>query len=90
MEKFSLEEAKKGKRLITRSRQHAEFVDVLDGGQPAPMVVNVYRQPFTKLASIRAQRGVVSAPLMENYYIDGKHEAVHESPLDLFIAEIDD
>lgn len=68
MTPFNLERAKQGIPMRTRKGQKANFIAILDGGQPAPLVVDV-----------PAQEG------LENYYLDGRHEAVHESSLDLFM-----
>lgn len=65
---FNLERAKLGIPMRTRKWLKANFIAHLDGGQPAPLVVDV-----------PADSG------LENYYLDGRHETVHDSPLDLFM-----
>lgn len=65
---FNLERAKKGAPMRTRSGHEAMFIAHLDGGQPAPLVVD-----------IPGKYG------LENYYIDGRHGTVHDSPFDLFM-----
>jgi hypothetical protein len=42
MSPFDLEKAKKGIPMITRDERKAIFVSLLDGGQPAPLVVEVW------------------------------------------------
>lgn len=66
---FNLERAKKGIPMYTRCGYTANLIAHLNGGQPAPLVVDV-----------------PSKDGLENYYIDGRHGTVHDSPLDLFMA----
>lgn len=64
---FDLTKAKLGLPMRTRNGWYtAKFIAYLDGGQPAPLVVEVDSK-------------------LENYYLDGRHNEVHESPLDLFM-----
>lgn len=65
---FDLTRAKLGIPMHTRKGYTAKFVALLDGGQPAPLVVDVPGEDG-----------------LENYYIDGRHDSVHDSPLDLFM-----
>lgn len=65
---FNLERAKQGVPMHTRKGLTAIFIAILDGGQPAPVVID-----------IPGEDG------LENYYIDGRHGTVHDSPLDLFM-----
>jgi len=65
---FDLTRAKLGIPMRTRKGYKATFIAHLDGGQPAPLVVDVPGEDG-----------------LENYYLDGKHETVHDSPLDLFM-----
>ena len=65
---FNLEKAKKGIPMYTRNGHTAIFISLLDGGQPAPLVVDV-----------PGYEG------LENYYINGRLETVHDSHLDLFM-----
>jgi hypothetical protein len=71
---FDLERAKKGVPMITRSRKGAKLIAHLQGGQPAPLVVD-----------LTYWRGGVKFEQIENYYIDGRHGTVHDSDLDLFM-----
>lgn len=64
---FDLTRAKLGLPMHTRRGHNAKLIAHLDGGQPAPLVVEV------------------DANQIENYYVDGRHNSVHESPLDLFM-----
>lgn len=78
---FNLERAKQGIPIRTREGVSAKLIAHLDGGQPAPLVVEVM------LKQIDKQRKFISeSTMIENYYIDGRHETVHDSPLDLFMA----
>lgn len=63
---FDLTRAKLGLPMVTRRGYEAKFIAHLDGGQPAPLVIEVDQK-------------------VENYYIDGRHGTVHDSPLDLFM-----
>jgi hypothetical protein len=65
---FNLERAKKGVPMYTRNGYTAIFISLLDGGQPAPLVVDVPGKDG-----------------LENYYRNGRHGPVHDSPLDLFM-----
>jgi hypothetical protein len=71
---FDLERAKKGVPMRTRSRKNAKFIALLNGGQPAPLVIDI---------GYMGSRGLISE--LENYYIDGRHGTVHDSDLDLFM-----
>ncbi len=77
---FNLERAKQGVPICTREGVHARFITHLDGGQPAPLVVEVMLKQRDK------QRKFISGSTMtENYYIDGRHGPVHDSEFDLFM-----
>jgi hypothetical protein len=65
---FNLERAKLGVPMYTRNGHNAIYVAHLNGGQPAPLVMDV-----------PGYEG------LENYYKNGRHELVHDSPLDLFM-----
>lgn len=68
MTPFNLERAKLGIPMYTRNGYTAKFITLLNGGQPAPLVIDIpWKEGF------------------ENYYIDGRHGTVHDSPLDLFM-----
>lgn len=66
---FNLQRAKQGIPIYTRNGFVAKLIAHLNGGQLAPLVVEIPGE--TKL---------------ENYYINGRHGTVHDSPLDLFMA----
>jgi hypothetical protein len=65
---FNLERAKQGVPMCTRNGFSANFIAHLNGGQPAPLVVDIPEKDG-----------------LENFYIDGRHGTVHNSPLDLFM-----
>lgn len=73
MTPFDLEKAKKGVPMQTRRGYPAKFIAILQGGQPAPLVVDVTTNIVAKITSL------------ENYYLNGRHGTVHDSPLDLFM-----
>lgn len=87
---FDLERAKKGVPMITRDERPAKFIALLAGGQPAPLVVELQEiehdeedydeDEWEDLMDIED-----NFPSLENYYIDGRHGTVHDSPLDLFM-----
>lgn len=80
MTTFNLERAKLGLPMHTRNGLKAKFIAYLNGGQPAPLVVEIFKTKSTIM-------GVESygSPVIENYYIDGRHGTVHDSELDLFM-----
>jgi hypothetical protein len=87
---FDLERAKKGVPMKTRDDQKAVFVALLNGGQPSPLVVEIHPEDPDKddfwddeLEEYIGWEPAV--PFLENYYIDGRHGTVHDSPLDLFM-----
>lgn len=80
MQPFDLEKAKKGVPMRTRSRHEAKFICILQGGQPAPLVVEVMKK-----AKNPYNEEIHGSTLTENYYLDGRHGTVHDSPLDLFM-----
>jgi len=65
---FNLERAKQSVPMFTRNGDTAIFIAHLDGGQPAPLVVE-----------IPGREG------LENYYLNGRHNLIHESEYDLFM-----
>ncbi len=77
---FNLERAKLGLPMHTRNGLKAKFIAYLNGGQPAPLVVEIFKTKSTIM-------GVEShgSPVIENYYIDGRHGTVHDSEFDLFM-----
>lgn len=77
---FNLERAKQGIPMCTRKGIEAKLIAHLDGGQPAPIVVEVMKRQVDKRGSV-----IRESTMLENYYIDGRHGAVHDSPLDLFM-----
>jgi hypothetical protein len=64
---FNLERAKQGVPMNTRKGHKAKFIAHLDGGQPAPILIEV------------------DGYELENYYLNGKHNYVHDSEYDLFM-----
>lgn len=77
---FDLTRAKQGVPIFTRSRVNAKLLTHLDGGQPAPLVVEVMKRQVDKNGRI-----ISDSTMIENYYIDGRQGTVHDSPLDLFM-----
>ena len=74
MIEFDLKRAKQSVPMRTRDGHEAKFVAHLDGGQPAPLVIEV----------IKRVAGIPALANLENYYLNGKHGIV-DSPLDLFM-----
>lgn len=89
---FDLERAKKGVPMITRDDQKAKFIAVLNGGQPAPLVIEI-TSPKPKESDYDEEEesfedlvdSIPNDQFLENYYLDGRHGTVHDSPLDLFM-----
>lgn len=77
---FNLERAKQGIPIRTREGVSAKLIAHLDGGQPAPLVVEINLKQRDK-----QRRFISESTMIENYYIDGRHGTVHDSPLDLFM-----
>lgn len=77
---FDLTRAKQGVPIYTRLGIKAKFIAHLNGGQPAPLIIEV----MVRLTDHNAEE-IPGSSLMENYYIDGRHGTVHDSPLDLFM-----
>lgn len=77
---FNLERAKLGIPMRTREGVSAKLIAHLDGGQPAPLIVEVMLKQRDK-----QRRFIPGSTMIENYYLDGRHETVHDSPLDLFM-----
>ena len=77
---FNLERAKQGVPMRTRKGFAAKFMTILDGGQPAPLVVEVIKRAVDKQGNI-----IPKSTMMENYYLDGRHGTVHDSEFDLFM-----
>lgn len=82
MTPFDLEKAKKGVPMKTRSGRRAKFISILQGEQPAPLVVEVRQEVYQPGTGKK-----LSDTTTENYYLDGRHGTVHDSPLDLFMDE---
>lgn len=80
MIEFDLIRAKQGVPICTRSGIEAKLLTHLDGGQPAPLVVEVMKRAKDKSGKL-----ISPSTIIENYYIDGRHGTVHDSPLDLFM-----
>lgn len=77
---FNLERAKQGVPIRTREGVSAKLIAHLDGGQPAPLVVEIMLKQRDKQGAF-----ITESTMTENYYIDGRHGTVHDSPLDLFM-----
>lgn len=77
---FNLERAKQGVPIRTREGVSAKLIAHLDGGQPAPLVVEIMLKQRDK-----HRQFITGSTMTENYYIDGRHGTVHDSPLDLFM-----
>jgi hypothetical protein len=77
---FNLERAKQGAPICTRKGIEAKFIAHLDGGQPAPIVVEVFKKQIDTHGL-----ALPDTTMMENYYLDGRHNLVHESEYDLFM-----
>lgn len=77
---FSLERAKQGVPMHTRKGFEAKLIAHLNGGQPAPIVVEVMKREVDK-------RGfaIPETTMIENYFLDGRHNLVHNSEYDLFM-----
>lgn len=77
---FNLERAKLGIPMHTRNGLKANFIAYLNGGQPAPIVVEVFKAKLTILGVESHSSGA-----MENYYYNGRHNLYHNTELDLFM-----
>lgn len=77
---FNLERAKQGVPIYTRTGIEAKLIAHLNGGQPAPVVVEIMKRQVDKRGYV-----ITGSTVVENYYIDGRHGTVHDSPLDLFM-----
>lgn len=77
---FNLERAKQGVPMCTRKGIEAKFIAHLDGCQPAPIVVEVMKRQVDK-----NRRLISPSTMLENYYLNGRHNLVHESEYDLFM-----
>ena len=83
---FDLEKAKKGHTVRTRNGNKAVFNAHLQGGQPAPLLFDIYYVEIDPLTG-----NLIDEPSqfgkLENYYLDGRHGTIHDSPLDLFMED---
>jgi hypothetical protein len=79
---FNLERAKQGVPFRTRKGIEAKLIAHLNGGQPAPLVVEVMKREVDKHGKI-----ISGSTMLENYYLNGRHELVHDSDLDLFMKD---
>lgn len=77
---FNLERAKQGIPIYTIKGIEAKLIAHLDGGQPAPLIVEIMERQVDKRGHV-----IPGLTVVENYYIDGRHGTVHDSPLDLFM-----
>lgn len=103
MQPFDLEKAKKGVPMRTRDDRKAIFVAMLNGGQPAPLVIEVWdaendeegEDEFDDEGEVieiphpigHTSAKIYSEPIgrLENYFINGMHDGIHENDLDLFM-----
>lgn len=76
MEPFNLELAKKGHTVVTRRGKTAKYIAHLQGKQPAPLVFEI-KQKDKKTGQ--------EFDMMENYFLDGRFNGIHDSDLDLFM-----
>lgn len=76
---FDLKRAKQSVPMRTRNWGEAKFIAHLDGGQPAPILVEVIIKEYDNRGRV-----IRVTPSLENYYLNGKHGIV-DSPLDLFM-----
>ncbi len=76
---FDLERAKKSVPMRTMGGHEARFIAHLDGGQPAPLVIEITTKPY-----VFNGQTIHKTITLENYYLNGKHGIV-DSPLDLFM-----
>lgn len=76
---FNLERAKIGIPMHTRNGLKANFIAYLNGGQPAPIIVEVFKTKYTVLGESH------SSGTMENYYYNGRHNLYHDTEFDLFM-----
>ena len=76
---FDLQRAKIGVPMRTRKGNEAKLIAHLQGGQPAPLLVEIMKPEIDN-------RGFpyFGSTTLENYYLNGKHGIV-DSPLDLFM-----
>jgi hypothetical protein len=77
---FNLLRAKQGVPMHTRKGFEAKFIAHLNGGQPAPVVVEIMKREVDKRGFV-----IPETTMMENYYITGRHGLVHDSEYDLFM-----
>jgi len=77
---FNLQRAKLGVPMCTRKGFEAKFIAHLNGGQPAPIVVEVMKGEVDKRGRL-----ISGSTMLENYYLHGRHNLVHESEYDLFM-----
>lgn len=79
---FDLERAKIGIPVRTRDGRKGVFCTHLQGSQPAPLLFDIW-------SLYDSGEGLEDDPNntgnLENYYLNGRHETVHDSPLDLFM-----
>lgn len=77
---FNLERAKLGIPMYTRKGFEAKFIAYLNGGQPAPVLVEIMKREVDKNGHV-----VPGSTMMENYFINGRHNLFHNSEYDLFM-----
>lgn len=86
---FDLTRAKQGAPVRTRDGRNAVYNAHLTGGQPAPLLFDIW--DLNKISDeddyfeAEYEDDPSSVGNLENYYIDGRHGTVHDSPLDLFM-----
>lgn len=77
---FNLERAKLGLPMRTRKGHEAKFIAHLNGGEPAPVVVEVFKTEVDKCGFL-----LPGTTMMENYYLNGRHNLYHDTEFDLFM-----
>lgn len=83
MTTFNLEDAKRGVPIRTRDGRKAVFIAHLQGGQPAPIVMDIWRKGRTSWGDVKDIP--IPGGVMENYFPDGRFQGVHDHELDLFM-----
>lgn len=86
MTPFDLEKAKKGHTVRTRNGNKAVLIAELHGGQPAPLVFDIYqRVPSLATGALTDVPTPYGKP--ENYFLDGRFNGTHDSSMDLFMED---
>lgn len=89
---FDLEKAKKGLPMRTRDDRKAIFIALLSGGQPAPVLVEIWDNHDDDEDELDEDGDPYPPPeepigVLENYFLNGKWDGVHDNDLDLFMED---